>query len=105
MEADSSWQDVSFADAVIYVRRTWTCGAVGLPKSEASKAPAPMHPLLAEFMTSGNGGRLFRTEGLGLRFLKLKGRQPWVANMLVKTHLRQAASKAGHSLIALERKG
>jgi integrase len=28
------WQDVSFADAMIHVRRTWTCGQVGLPKTK-----------------------------------------------------------------------
>src|SRR5882724_6943840 len=44
------WQDVSFADAMIHVRRTWTCGQVGLPKTKASKGPVPLHPLLAEFM-------------------------------------------------------
>ena len=44
------WQDVSFTDAMIHVRRTWTCGQVGLPKSKASKGPVPLHPLLAEFM-------------------------------------------------------
>ena len=44
------WQDVSFADAIIHVRRTWTCGQVGLPKSKASKGPVPLHPLLAEFI-------------------------------------------------------
>ena len=33
------WQDVSFAEAVIQVRRTWTCGKVGWPKSKASKGP------------------------------------------------------------------
>ena len=33
------WQDVSFADAMIHVRRTWTCGQVGMPKSKASKGP------------------------------------------------------------------
>jgi len=26
------WQDVDFAEAMIHVRRTWTCGQVGLPK-------------------------------------------------------------------------
>ena len=31
------WQDVSFADAMINVRRTWTCGQVGLPKTKAFK--------------------------------------------------------------------
>src|SRR5215813_1492296 len=44
------WQDVSFTEAVIQVRRTWTCGQVGWPKSKASKGPVPLHPLLAEFM-------------------------------------------------------
>src|ERR1700735_5382044 len=58
------WQDVSFAEAVIQVRRTWTCGQVGWPKSKASKGPVPLHPLLAEFMfrwkretLHGNGRR------------------------------------------------
>ena len=44
------WQDVNFADGMIHVRRTWTCGQVGLPKSKASKGPVPLHPLLADFM-------------------------------------------------------
>jgi integrase len=43
-------QDVNFADGIIHVRRTWTCGQVGLPKSKASKGPVPLHPLLAEFV-------------------------------------------------------
>src|SRR5207249_5636739 len=46
------WRDVSFAESCIRVRRTWTCGEVGLPKSRASQAPVPLHPLLAEFMQS-----------------------------------------------------
>jgi integrase len=44
------WQDVSFTEAVIHVRRTWTCGKVGWPKSKSSKGPVPLHPLLAKFM-------------------------------------------------------
>lgn len=40
------WQDVSFADAMIHVRRTWTCGQVGLPKTKTSKGPVPLHPLV-----------------------------------------------------------
>jgi len=44
------WQDVSFADAMIHVRRTWKGGQVGVPKSKASKGPVPLHPLPAEFM-------------------------------------------------------
>ncbi len=44
------WQDVNFAESLIHVRRTWTCGQVGHPKSKASQAPVPLHPLLAEFL-------------------------------------------------------
>ena len=43
------WQARVSFEAVIQVRRTWTCGQVGLPKSKASKGPVPLHPLLAEF--------------------------------------------------------
>src|ERR1700729_4379108 len=49
------WQDVSFAEGMIHVRRTWTCGQVGLPKSNASKYPVPLHPLLAEFVIRWKG--------------------------------------------------
>jgi integrase len=38
------WQNVSFDESLIYVRRTWTCGKVGVPKSKASHAPVPLHP-------------------------------------------------------------
>ena len=90
------WQDVSFAEGVIYVRRTWTCGEVGLPKSKASKAPVPFHPLLAEFMLRWQGQTPYSqaTDSVFPSF-KLKGRQPRVANMLVEDHLRLAAAKAG----------
>lgn len=48
------WQDVSFADAMIHVRRTWTCGQVGMPKSKTSKGPVPLHPYLRISCVSGN---------------------------------------------------
>ena len=44
------WQDVNFDNSLIHVRRTWTCARIGAPKSKASQAPVPMHPLLAGFM-------------------------------------------------------
>lgn len=33
------WQDVSFAEAVIQVRRTWTCGQVGWPEKQSLERP------------------------------------------------------------------
>lgn len=90
------WQDVNFADAMIHVRRTWTCGQVGVPKSKASKGPVPLHPLLADFMCllkqkapySQPGDWVFPS-------FRLEGKQTRVANMLVEDHLRPAAVKAG----------
>lgn len=90
------WQDVNFADAMIDVRRTWTCGRVGLPKTKASQGPVPLHPLLAEFMFRWKQRTPYPKPGDWVfPSLRLKGKQPRVANMLVEDHLRPAAAKAG----------
>ena len=90
------WQDVSFTEAVIQVRRTWTCGQVGWPKSKASKGPVPLHPLLAEFMFRWKQKTPYSQPGDWVfPSFKLKGQQPRVANMLVEDYLRPAAVKAG----------
>lgn len=90
------WHDVSFAEAIIHVRRTWTCGKVGWPKSKASKGPVPLHPLLAEFMFRWKRKTAYSQPGDWVfPSFKLKGRQPRVANMLVEDYLRPAAVKVG----------
>ena len=90
------WQDVSFADAMINVRRTWTCGQVGFPKSKASKGPMPLHPLLAEFILRWKQKTPYSQPGNWVfPSFRLEGKQPRVANMLVEDHLRPAAVKAG----------
>jgi integrase len=90
------WQDVSLAEAVIQVGRTWTCGKVGWPKSKTSKGPVPLHPLLAEFMFRWNRKTPY-SQPVDWVFpsFKLKGQQPRVANMLVEDYLRPAAVKVG----------
>src|SRR5580704_6447750 len=90
------WQDVSFPEAIIQVRRTWTCGKVGWPKSRASKGPVPLHPLLAEFMFRWKRKTPYSQPGDWVfPSLKLKGQQTRVANMLVEDYLRPAAVKVG----------
>lgn len=90
------WQDVAFELSQIHVRRTWTCGEVGLPKSKASKAPVPLHPLLAEFIQSWKNTTLYSEQGDWVfASFRCKGKQPRVANMLVEDHLRPAAIAAG----------
>lgn len=90
------WRDVDFGEAVIHVRRTWTCGQVGWPKTKASKGPVPLHPLLAEFMLCWKQKTPY-AEPADWVFpsFRLNGKQPRVANMLVEDHLRPAAAKAG----------
>jgi len=90
------WQDVCFAEAVIHVRRTWTCRKVGWPKSKASKGPVPLHPLLAEFMFRWKQKTpYFQPGNWVFPSFRLKGSQPLVGNMLVEDYLRPAAVKVG----------
>ena len=90
------WGDVDFASQVIQVRRTWTGGIEGLPKSKASQAAVPLHPVLASHMSSWKQATPYgkETDWVFPSF-KLKGKKPRVANMLVEDHLRPAAISAG----------
>jgi integrase len=90
------WQDVSFTEGMIHVRRTWTCGRVGMPKSKPFTAPVPLHPLLSEFMLCWNRRTPYlQPSDWVFPSIRLKGKQPRVANMLVEDYLRPAAMKAG----------
>jgi integrase len=90
------WHDVSFEQSQIHVRRTWTCGAVGVPKSKASKAPVPLHLLLAEFLREWKDQTPYSQPGDWVfPSFRCKGKQPRTANMLVEDHLRPAAVAAG----------
>jgi len=81
---------------MIYVRRTWTCGQVGLPKTKASKGPVPLHPLLAEFMLCWKEQTPYSNPSDWVfASFRLKSKPPRVANMLVEDYLRPAAAKAG----------
>ncbi|MGH9514392.1 MAG: tyrosine-type recombinase/integrase [Terriglobales bacterium] len=79
----------------IRVQRTWTCGRVGAPKSKASRAPVPLHPLLAEFMLAWHS-RTPYPQPVAWVFpsFRLNGKKPRAANMLVEDYLRPAAVQA-----------
>ncbi len=90
------WQDVDYGRQKIYVRRAWTRGKVGNPKSKASKKPVPLHSVLATFLRDWQQQTLFSgPEDWVFPSEKLNGKQPRVPNMLVEDHLRPAAAKAG----------
>ena len=90
------WYDLDFADQLIRVRRAYVERRFGKPKSRASKAPVPMHPLLAAHLIAWRRETLYPGgEDFVFPSLRLKGKKPPVANMLVADYLRVAAKKAG----------
>jgi integrase len=90
------WADVEFSRQLIHVRRTWISGQVGEPKSRASKAAVPLHPMLAVHLDAWKKTTLY---GEPTHWVfpseRLEGKQPRVANMLVADHLKPAAMAAG----------
>ena len=90
------WLDLDFAGQLIRVRRAYVQGRFGKPKSKASKAPVPMHPLLAAHLLAWRKQTPYpKDEDLVFPSLRLKGAKPPAANMLVADYLRVAAKKAG----------
>ncbi len=90
------WLDVDYSHCCIHVRRTWKDGVVGKPKTKASKAPVPMHYLLAEFMRAWQQETLYgKPDDWVFASHKLKGAQPRTGNMVGEDYLRPAAVQAG----------
>jgi len=90
------WQDVDFLNQKISVRRTWIASKVGKPKSPASKAPVPMHPLLAGFMQDWYSATPYSQPGDWVfASARMKGKQPRSAGILVEDYVRAAAVKVG----------
>jgi integrase len=89
-------KEARFVAQKITVKRTWLQGRVGEPKTDASAAPVPMHPLLGEAMLrwrvetpyAGESDWVFAS-------FKLHGRQPGEGNMIGADYLRPAAVRAG----------
>jgi integrase len=90
------WCDLDFSAQLIRVKRAYVEGRFGPPKSKASKAPVPMHALLAAHLLVWRKESLYpANEDLVFPSLRLKGKKPPAANMLVSDYLRVAAKKAG----------
>lgn len=91
-----TWEDVDFTAQIIHVRRTWTGGKIGCPKSPASQAAVPCGPILATYLTA------WRTEtpyaaaaDWVFASFRMKGKQPLTGNMLVEDYLRPTAVAVG----------
>jgi integrase len=81
---------------VLQVRRAYVWGRFKEPKSKASKAPVPMHPLLAGFLLAWREKTTYSAEGdFVFPSTRLKGKKPLSASILIQKYLRPAAVKAG----------
>ena len=90
------WSDVDKAHSCIRVTRAYVYGKFGPPKSKASKKPVPLHQLLADALDSWRKETPYPADGdLVFPSIRLKGRKPPRANMLVADHLQPAARETG----------
>jgi integrase len=91
-----TWLDLNFDEQVIYVRRAYVWGHFKAPKSKASKAPVPMHPVLAGFLMAWRERTPYsRDRDFVFPSFRLKGKKPLSASVMVRKYLRPAAIKAG----------
>jgi len=90
------WGDVDFSGRVIQVRRTWTGGKVGRPKSPASQAAVPCGPVLASYLMGWHAKTPYAaaTDWVFASF-RMKGKQPLTGNMLTEDYLRPSATAVG----------
>src|SRR5207237_3817844 len=99
-----TWSDLDFRDLVMYVRRAYVWGRFKVPKSKASKAPVPMHPLLAGFLLAWRERTRYPNDNdYVFPSVRLGGKKPLSASIMVQKYLRPAAVKAG--VIAADWKG
>jgi integrase len=90
------WSDLDYSKSCIHVRRTWKDGVTGPPKTKASRAAVPMHPILAAYMLTWHRETVYgKPDDWVFASSKLKGTQPRTGNMLSEDYLRPAAVKAG----------
>ncbi len=90
------WGDIDIHRACIHIRRTWTAGKIGRPKTKASRGTVPLHLLLAEHFAAWRAETPYASDQAWVfASFRLKGRQPRTASILVEDYLRPAAVKVG----------
>jgi integrase len=90
------WQDIDWDNKQIFVRRKFTGGKVGEPKTESSEGVVPLGPVLGGFLREWQQQTIYAARADWLfASSRLKGKKPRVANMLAEDYLRPTAVKAG----------
>jgi integrase len=90
------WLDIEWEKCQIRVRRAWVRGRIGPPKSKASKAPVPMHPILAAVLENWRRESPYAADNDWVfPSLKLRAKQPRTASTIVADYIRPAAVRLG----------
>jgi len=96
---------VSFAEAVIQVRRTWTCGKVGWPKKQSLERPGAAASFASRIHVRWKRQTPYSQPGDWVfPSFKLKGQQPRVTKHVVEDYLAASGSEGGHSFIVPKRR-
>jgi integrase len=91
-----TWVDLDFESQVIEVKRAYVWAEFKMPKSKASRAPVPMHPVLAGFLLAWRERTPYwKDTDFVFPSFRLKGKKPLSASIMVQKYLRPAAIKAG----------
>jgi integrase len=95
------WMDLNFDELVMHVRRAYVWGRFKAPKSKASRAPVPMHPLLAGFLLAWREKTTYAKENdFVFPSTRLKGKNPLSPSIPTgKKHQDQAHDLQDPSLI------
>lgn len=90
------WQDIDYEKHQIRIARRWTAADLDKPKTKASKAPVPMHPVLAHYLKQWRKNTTYAKDtDWVLPSFKESGRIPMTAGIFVTDYLRPAAIAAG----------
>ena len=90
------WEDVNFVDLQINVRRSIYLAVVGNCKTEASRKPVPMDPIVAsELWTWKQESRYSHPNDWVFASPHTQGRHPYWPDILLSRVIRPAATRAG----------
>jgi integrase len=90
------WRDIQFVTGEITLSRAIVQQVVGEMKTEASQKPFPMDETLAEALLAWNAQSPYsEPEDWVFASPKMRGRQPYWPENLLRRHIRPAARRAG----------
>jgi integrase len=90
------WADIDWNRNQINVRRAWVRGRIGKTKSRSSRAPVPMHSILAAILENWRKETPYpKNEDWVFPSLKLRGAQPRTASTMVADYIRPIAVNLG----------